>query len=322
MKSFLTKLGTGLRKMKKNGKNIGILYDGTRKIDWDINFFEKSFKEKGISVILFDVNKLPEEFSQIKNPDKINLQDISSLVNSSYTFWMNRVYPSEASPSTINKGLNVVSWLNHKGYQTINSLLACKVDYNKLLSWELMNKNKIVTPYTRILTKEDDIDTLVNEFSLPLIIKRNTGGKGIGVSRIETPEKLIEYLENPQFTSGNYLVQEFIPPSRDHDIRVGVVGGEAIISYGRTLVAKNGESPWMASCGHGSEIIPYRASDEECDLAIRATKAINATLNEVDIQITEKGPVIIENNPTPGYSVGEEHWVKLIVDHIAESRYK
>ena len=153
-----------------------------------------------------------------------------------------------------------------------------------------------------------------------MIVKRNTGGKGIGVIKVDDKNKLEQVLSDEKITSGKYLIQEFAKPSKDHDIRVGVIDGKPLISYGRTLVPKNGgDESWMGSCNHGSKIIPYIASEEECNLAVLASKAIGANLNEVDIQITENGPIVIENNPTPGYDEGEENWVKLIVSHIVNS---
>jgi len=216
--------------------------------------------------------------------------------------------------------LNVVSWLNARNYTTINPLTACAADYDKFYAFELMEKFAVPTPKTERITEKKGIDYFANEFSFPLIVKRNTGGKGIGVIKVDDRKGLEEVLKNKEMTSGKYLIQKFIKPSKNHDIRVGVIDGNPLISYGRTLVSrKGGGVSWMGSCNHGSEIIPYVATEEERNLAVLASKAIGANLNEVDIQITERGPVVIENNPTPGYDKGEENWVELIVNHIVNS---
>jgi len=299
---------------------VGILYDAKGEEPWDISYFKKEFEKKDIGVVLFDANRLSNNYSLIQNPEDISIPEIEKLVKKDYLIWMNRIYPSGASEDVINKGLNVVSWLNSRNHITINPLTACAADYDKFYAFQLMEKYAVPTPNTEKITVEKSIDYFLNKFSFPLIIKRNTGGKGIGVEKIDDRNKLEQVLSEKEIISGRYLIQEFIHPYKNHDIRVGVIGGEPLISYGRTLVAKNGgDMSWIGSCHHGSKIIPYQASEEECKLAVLASKAIGANLNEVDIQITENGPVVIENNPTPGYDKGEEHWVELIVDHIAES---
>jgi len=300
-----------------SNKKVGILYDAKEEEPWDISYFKKEFEKKNIGVVLFDVNRLNNDYSLIQNPEEILIPEIEKLVNKGYLIWMNRIYPSVASESAINKGLNVVSWLNSRNHITINPLTACAADYDKFYAFKLMEKYAVPTPKTEKITSEKSLEEYVEEFSFPLIVKRNTGGKGIGVQKIDNKNKLEQVLSEKEIIFRKYLIQEFVEPNKNHDVRVGVIGGEPLISYGRTLVAKNGgDKSWMGSCNHGSKIIPYRASEEECKLAVLASKAIGANLNEVDIQITENGPFVIENNPTPGYDEGEEHWVELIVNHI------
>jgi glutathione synthase/RimK-type ligase-like ATP-grasp enzyme len=300
-------------------EKVGIIYDGNGKESWDISYFRELFEGRGVGVVLFDANQIGDDYSSVRNPEDISMSEIESLTQGDCVVWMNRVYPSEATPTTINKSLNMVSWLNSRNIVTINPLTACAADYDKFFAYQLMKRFAVPTPQTERLTPETDLEQVLHEFSLPLIIKRNTGGKGIGVIRVDDPTKLSQLLADPKFTSGRYLVQQFMESVRGHDVRVGVIDGEPLISYGRTLIPKNGERPWMASCYYGSTIIPHQASEEEKHLAVLASKAIGANLNEVDIQLIENGPVVIENNPTPGYGEGEQRWVRLIVDHIFKS---
>ncbi len=299
---------------------VGILYDKNGVDHWDISYFKKEFEKKNIDVVLFDANKISNDYSLVQNPEEVSIPEIEKLVNEGYKIWMNRIYPSEASESVINKGLNVVSWLSKEDCKTINPLTACAADYDKFFAFQCMEQFAVPTPKTEKITEEKDANYFASSFSFPLIIKKNTGGKGIGVQKIDDMNGLEQALKGEEIVSGKYLIQEFAKPSKSYDIRVGVIDGKPLISYGRTLVAKNrGDISWMGSCNHGSKIIPYEASEEERNLAVLASKAIGANLNEVDIQITEKGPIVIENNPTPGYDKGEEKWVELIVKHIVDS---
>ncbi len=73
------------------------------------------------------------------------------------------------------------------------------------------------------------------------------------------------------------------------------------------LVSKgNTNRLWLASTSNGSEKFKYEPSPLEIETARRATAAIGALYNEVDITFSAQGPVIIENNPTPNYVQGED----------------
>jgi len=305
------------------GRRVGIIYNGNFGADWAVESFKKEFEKKDVSVTLFDANILHDKYSNFLSSKEIKLPEVEELVDRGYVVWMNRVYPSESDSSIINKGLNITSWLSSRNYTTINPLPACIADYDKVFAYEAMSKWNVVTPKTQIINGAVDSHLLERDYGFPLIIKVNTGGKGIGVRRINNKSELEEVLRGRDIFSGKYLVQKFVKPLGNFDVRVGVIEGEPLISYARTL-SSNGssEDAWMGSCHHGSKIISHVATEEEKRLAIMASKSLGASLNEVDIQITKDGPVVIENNLTPGYDPGEEKWVDLIVNHICRKHIR
>ena len=305
--------------MVKNYKKVGIIYDGTKEVDWAISSFRKDFRKRGVSTILFDANSI-DSISPAESIETSSIPEVEKCVEEGYTVWMNRVYPSESSKQTIHKSLNLVSWLGSRNYVTINPLTACAADYDKDFAYKMMKKYEIPTPKTELITGDTKLETILEEFALPLILKKNTGGKGMNVTKINNLEKLKAILQKKEILSGKYLIQEFAKPIVDFDVRIGVIDGNPLISYARTLVDKGDSGElWMGSCHHGSRIIEYKPSEEEKRLAVLASNAIGAKLNEVDIQITKNGPVIIENNPTPGYDEGEERWIELITTYIFDN---
>lgn len=301
---------------------VGIIYNGNKGADWAINSFSSEFKKKNIDVFLYDVNLMDDKYSSRINQEDINLPDFHRLTDAGYTLWMNRVYPSECDTSLINKGLNIVSWLSARNYTTINSLPACIADYDKKFAYDAMKQWNVATPKTELLSKDMSLDYLKEEYGFPLIVKPNTGGTSIGVSKVDSLSELEKILSDDDNFSSDLVVQKFVKPVIDHDIRIGVVNGEPLISYGRSLCKDEAGESWLGSYSHGSKLIPYEASDEEKRLAVLSSKALGATLNEVDMHITKDGPVIIENNLTPGYVPGEENWVELIVNHIYDAEVK
>jgi glutathione synthase/RimK-type ligase-like ATP-grasp enzyme len=303
-------------------KKVGIIYNANKGADWSIGSFKKEFEKRNIPVFLYDANLISEEYSKRKDQEEIQLPEFEKLTSKGYSVWMNRIYPSEANMPLINKGLNAVSWLSARNFPIINPLPACIADYDKKFAHDAMKKWKVHTPKTEILSKEMDAKYLEKDYGFPLIIKPNTGGTSIGVKKINSKNELEEILSNSELISGRNLVQKFVKPIIDHDVRIGVVNGEPLIIYGRSLCKNGNGEAWMGSYSHGSSLVKHEATEEEKRLAVLASKSLGATLNEVDIQITKEGPVIIENNLTPGYIEGEEKWIELIVNHIYDKHIK
>ena len=80
-----------------------------------------------------------------------------------------------------------------------------------------------------------------------------------------------------------------------------------VFSFRRSLISTDeNDEPWLASVSRGSRKEHYEPSEEEIELAKRATNSIGAFYNEVDMVFTKKGLAIIENNPTPNYVCGQD----------------
>jgi len=173
------------------------------------------------------------------------------------------------------------------------------------------------TPETIFIKNKDKIDEIsdksIKEFGFPMIVKRNTGGRGKDISRVDNKEDLIKDLKEKLYSvdkdnyEGGFIIQEFIVPTKDHDCRMGVANGKFIFSYGRKLVSSNSEDKWLASQANGSKECLYEATADEKILGENSTNAIGAEFNEIDMAFGENQEmVIIENNPTPNFMFPED----------------
>lgn len=304
--------------MVELGKVV-IFYDGSLIADWSIMKFRESFEKRGYNVELQDINSLVCGEVSPNHPEQLDFSGVENLTKQGFGIWLNRIYPSKSEKGTTLKAIALTGWLTGKGLVVLNPTAGCVADYDKFFAYSLMKEMGVPTPKTVRITPESSIEDLVNEVSLPCIVKSVKGGRGIGMVKINTIEKLRELMQNEAFWSGDFIIQQFLHPVREHDLRVGVIFGKPLISYGRTLVKGEDAELWMGSCYHGSRIINYDATEEERAVAVAASAAIGALINEVDIQITTDGPMVIENNPTPGYDPGEEKWIELIVDAVTEN---
>ncbi|PIN94333.1 hypothetical protein COU53_04065 [Candidatus Pacearchaeota archaeon CG10_big_fil_rev_8_21_14_0_10_30_48] len=275
--------------------------------------FNEYFIQEGCEVFFFDIR-------QVK---------IEDLFDCDLVF--NRVYSSIASQDfkVLSKTLSLLKSLEERGIKCVNSYLASLADYNKYELYKLLKKQKIRTPPTLFIKSRKKIevvsDKAIKNFGLPIVAKRNCGGKSYEVSLAHSKEELLQILnkmfdlaEDQNYGAG-FILQKFMKSVRNHDCRVAVVEGNFLYSYSRSFIPRNSKYKWMASTSGGSVERPYNSTKEEIEIAKKANLAINSSFSESDIILTSKGPCIIEVNPSAGYfidSIDDLERMKLIVKNL------
>ena len=294
---------------------VAILYDS---LVWSQQELKRQFEERGIPVGLFDVDKLPEVDGYFKD----------------YALVLNRVYPSapdRGKPHVLPKTLYIVRVLEEQGIPVINNYNATKADFSKYESHKMMAEAGIPTPRTCLVENLSGARAFIEEVGLPVVIKNDSGGRSASVTKASTLEaaerEIKKRLEASKNGYGRFILQEFVPSGKPYDLRFSVVGDKVIFSGKRTLLPRDlneeGESEyWLASLPDGSVAFPYpNPSQQEIEIAIEASRAIGAEINDIDIHIRPDGElVVIENNPTPNHNpkykeIGTNKIVK-IVEHI------
>jgi len=294
---------------------IGILHHD---LEWSETQFHEKLNEMGFDARLYDVRETTSE--ELAEND----------------FILNRVYASVANRDCKSnaKVLKLLKEIEKKGIPCINSYLTSYADYSKKVSSEIMHRNGIYNPKTIKVNNLNEINSALGfakKVGFPVILKRDMGGRGKDVefvnSRKELKRKLKErFSNNDQYNQG-HVVQEFLKNVRGYDCRIAIINGKFSFASSRTLISGGEKHCWLASVSKGSKKNPYTPSQEEIDLAIKATQSIGAVYNEVDMTFTKNGPAIIENNPTPSYSKKVELnqellpiAVELIKDKILEAK--
>lgn len=280
---------------------VGILHHD---LEWEEKRFKELFEKMGFETTLYDVRGSTVE--DLSNKD----------------FVLNRVYASVANRDCQSniRALKMLYWLEKKGVSCINSYLTSCADYSKKVSSEIMRKNQVPNPATIKINKIHEIGKALrfsDKFGFPIVLKRDMGGRGKDVhlikSKGELSKMLREKLSREENYDQGYVVQEFLENDRGYDCRIAIMEGKFGFAFSRGLL-HNGESiPWLASTSSGSKKSHYNPSEEEINLAIKATTAIGAIYNEVDITFTSDGPAVIENNPTPNCVQGEDIHDKLYI---------
>ena len=142
----------------------------------------------------------------------------------------------------------------------------------------------------RVEFDENCADTVIEKLSLPVIVKECFGSLGKGVHLAKTREELISICKKVK--EKPHLFQEFISSSYGKDIRVIVIGSEAI--GGILRVSDNDFRSNISSGGHGEQI---ELSEKIKNEAIKIAKLLNLKYCGMDFLIGADGePLLCEVN--------------------------
>jgi ribosomal protein S6--L-glutamate ligase len=122
-----------------------------------------------------------------------------------------------------------------------------------------------------------------------------------------------------------FLVQEFIKEAAGTDIRCFVIGGKVVASIMRR--AEEGE--FRSNLHRGGEALAIKITKAERLIAVKAANAIGLNVAGVDPLRSDKGPMVLEINSSPGIQGVERatgiNVANNIIDHIEKNvrpRYK
>lgn len=127
------------------------------------------------------------------------------------------------------------------------------------------------------------------KFTYPIVVKEAFGSFGAQVYLVENRKQLKNLLSHCSATE--ILFQEFIESSYGRDIRLQVVGNKVVGSMYRYS-----EHDFRANITAGGHMKNYEPSEEECELAIRAARAVEADFAGVDLLFAKDGPLVCEVN--------------------------
>jgi ribosomal protein S6--L-glutamate ligase len=108
------------------------------------------------------------------------------------------------------------------------------------------------------------------------------------------------------------IVQEFIKEAKGADIRALIVDGEVVGAMKRQ--GKEGEFRSNLHRGGTAEVITL--TEPEIRLAMSASKVLKLPVCGVDMLQSDRGPLLLEVNSTPGLEGIEEATEKNIAESI------
>ncbi len=168
---------------------------------------------------------------------------------------------------------------------------------DKLRSLQILSKAGLGLPKTVFTNYSKDISEVISHVGgAPLIIKLLEGTQGLGVVLAETTTAAESVLEAFNGLQARVIVQEFIKEAKGADIRAFVVDGEVVGAMKRQ--SKEGEFRSNLHRGGTAQLIKLSRHEEQA--AIMAAKALKMGVAGVDLLQSNRGPLILEVNSSPG----------------------
>ncbi|WP_194976129.1 30S ribosomal protein S6--L-glutamate ligase [Aquiflexum lacus] len=192
---------------------------------------------------------------------------------------------------------------------------------DKLRSLQILSKAGLGMPKTAFtnFSKGGEKALIERVGGAPLIIKLLEGTQGLGVVLAETKKAGQSVIEAFHGLKARIIVQEFIKEAKGADIRAFVVNGKVVGAMKR----QGAEGEFRSNLHRGGVATVIKLSRAEKMAALGAAKALGLAIAGVDLLQSERGPLILEVNSSPGLEGIEKatgiNIASEIVKYIEES---
>ena len=214
-------------------------------------------------------------------------------------------------------GTAVVKQFEMMDSYCVNTSYAIANSRDKLRSLQILAEAGINMPITGFASHTKDIEGVIESVgSTPLIMKLLQGTQGQGIVLAETRKAAESVMSAFRQLDADIMVQEFIKESGGTDIRAFVVGDEVVASMKR--IAPEGE--FRSNVHRGGTMEKVQLTSEEENMAVNASRILGLSIAGVDLMRSNRGPLILEVNSSPGLqgieSCSEVDVAEKIILHI------
>lgn len=182
---------------------------------------------------------------------------------------------------------------------TISSIAIVR-SRDKLRSMQLLSKAGVGMPKTVFARETADFAGVLEQVGgAPVIIKVPRGTHGNGVVLAETRKAALAVMQAFYVEGVSFLVQEYIAESAGVDIRAFVVNGKVVAS----MVRQSLDDDFRSNIHQGGEGVPVKLTAEERKTAQKAARAMGLPVAGVDMMRSDRGPLVLEVNASPGFAI-------------------
>jgi|TARA_B110000285_G_scaffold84541_1_gene97001 ribosomal protein S6--L-glutamate ligase len=193
---------------------------------------------------------------------------------------------------------------------------------DKLRSFQHLSKAGVDMPKTVFTNYSRDVEKVIAQVGgTPVVIKLLEGTQGIGVVLAESKIAAESVLEAFNGLEARALIQEYIAEAKGADLRALIVDEQVVGAMKRQ--GKEGE--FRSNLHRGGTYEHYKLSDVEIKIAIKAARKLKLPICGVDLLQSDRGPLVMEINSTPGLegieSASKKNIAQAIITYIERNRY-
>jgi ribosomal protein S6--L-glutamate ligase len=176
-------------------------------------------------------------------------------------------------------------------------------------------------PKTVFTNYSRDIEKVISQVGgTPVVIKLLEGTQGVGVVLAESNIAAESVLEAFNGLEARALVQEYIAEAKGADLRALIVDEQVVGAMKRQ--GKEGE--FRSNLHRGGTYKYHKLSDSETKIALKAAKRLKLPICGVDILQSDRGPLVMEINSTPGLegieAATKKNIAQAIITYIERNR--
>ncbi len=251
-------------------------------------------KERGHAISVIDYSQCYATIEKSNPVVTLNGKDLTDI---------EAIIPRIGSSFT-RYGSAMVRQFEMQGVYTTTSSISLVRSRDKLRSLQLLSRAGVGIPKT-VFSRgmSTDIEDLIEDLGgMPVIIKLARGTHGNGVVLAETKKAAKSVLQAFYVMDDdgtNILLQEFIKESAGEDIRAFVVGGKVVASMKRQSL----DDDFRSNLHQGASGTPVKLTIEERKTAQKAARAMGLSICGVDMMRSDRGPLVLEVNASPGFGI-------------------
>ena len=200
-------------------------------------------------------------------------------------------------------GLAVVRQFETTGVVTTASSRAIAFSRDKLQSLQVMAQAGLPIPRTAVIARPEALHAAVESVGgLPAVVKLIHGTQGRGVLLASRLAAISAILQRVEELKRQAIIQEFISEADGRDWRLIVVGGRCVAAMERRAPAGD----FRSNLHQGGTAIRFQPDEDTIELAILAAQAHGLAVAGVDLLPSNRGPLLLEVNSSPGLEGIEE----------------
>lgn len=184
---------------------------------------------------------------------------------------------------------------------------------DKLRSLQILARAGVGMPKTVFTNYSSEVNKVIASVGgPPLIVKLLEGTQGVGVVLAPTQKAAESIIQAFHSMKARVIVQEFIKEAKGEDIRAFVVDGKVVGAMKR----KGKEGEFRSNVHRGGSVELIKLNKQQRRAALVAAQSMGLSIAGVDMLQSDRGPLILEVNSSPGLEGIERATQKDIAGQI------